>query len=341
MDNKYLGNARNKAEISLALNLAYKVFAKKSPNKMLALPNKSLNNKNVVVFKIENKVMATCFIYNRLLYFKREKIPCSFLIYICVDKSVRGMGYSKELMNFAIDSCKKNGKKACFVIARKAVDFYYTKFSFFGFSNYPKILIKKELYEKHKKIKFLKLKKSLIDQIIPIYNNTYISLSGAFYRGFNEWEFIIKKAELLGVKLCIIRNENNKTTGYVCFKENNIYEIALKKNINYNEVLNNMFRIRRVDNFILHFGINHPIANNLEDFDSTFSFRKCWYGGHMMRINDHKTFLNINNKLDINSLDKMFNSLEDKNKFKFLVNQKNKSESLINEIYNIPLMDQV
>ena len=57
MDNKYLGNARNKSEISLALNLVHKVFAGQSSNKMFVLPNKSLKNKNVVVIKVDDKVI--------------------------------------------------------------------------------------------------------------------------------------------------------------------------------------------------------------------------------------------------------------------------------------------
>ena len=316
MGDKYIGLAKNSDDIISAIQLVKKVFDENNKKENLIFPEESLKLKNIVVVKIDDNIVATCLIHNRLFYFKGKKIPSAFLCFICVDKKMRGKGISKELMNFTIKICKKNKVQLSFVIARKAVDYYYSKFSFFGFSNYPKILIKSNPKTTKTGLIFLKLKNSLINEIIDIYNDTYEKLIGGFHRDFINWKFIIKKGKTKGVSLNIIK-DNDLTIGYICFKGVDIYEIALNEKKYYPFVLNKILMDKQVDRINLHMGINHPISKILDNFDYTFSFRKCWYGGHMIRVND------------------------DREKFKILLDKKIQSNILSDEIFNIPLMDQL
>tara|TARA_B100000900_G_scaffold367780_1_gene344518 strand:- start:12443 stop:13396 length:954 start_codon:yes stop_codon:yes gene_type:complete len=317
MRNKYIGIAKNKDDIDSAIDLVKNVFDDNSKKDNFIFPQESLKEKNIIVIKNDNIVIATCFMHKRLFNYKGEKIPASFLCYICVEKKMRGRGFSKELMDFAIKLSEKNGEKLSFVIARKDADYYYTKFSFYGFSNYPKILIKRDSTIVEKDIYFLKLKKSIVNQIIDIYNDTYKHLPGSFYRDLINWQFIIKKAKSIGVILNIIKDNNGLTIGYICSKGNDIFEIALSKKNYYPCVINNLLKDRESKSVNIHASFNHPLANFVDNFDHTFSIRKCWYGGHMIRVSNNEE------------------------KFKTLLDKKIMSNILKNEVFNIPLMDQI
>ena len=317
MRSNYIGIAKNKVDIDSAIDLVKKVFEGNSKKDNFIFPQESLKEKNIIVIKNDNNIIATCFMHKRLFYYKGGKIPASFLCYICVEKKMRGQGFSKELMNFAVKLSEKNGEKLSFVIARKDVDYYYPKFSFFGFSNYPKILIKTDSTIVKKSICFLKLKNPIVNQIIDIYNDTYKHLPGSFHRNFINWQFIIKKAKSIGVTLNIIKDNNGLTIGYICFKGDDVFEIALSKKNYYPFVLNNFMKQRQSKSVNIHAGINHPLANFIDNFDHTFSIRKCWYGGHMMRVSN------------------------DEEKFKIILGKKIGSNILSNEVFNIPLMDQI
>ena len=108
MGDKYIGLAKNSDDITSAIQLVKKVFDENNKKENLIFPEESLKLKNIVVVKIDDNIVATCLIHNRLFYFKGKKIPSAFLCFICVDKKMRGKGISKELMNFTIKICKKN-----------------------------------------------------------------------------------------------------------------------------------------------------------------------------------------------------------------------------------------
>lgn len=307
MVDRYIGCAENDEDVLSAIRLIKKVFYAEIGHEKFLFPKEHLVEKNVVVIKENNVIVASSLIYDRLLYFKNEKIPCSFLSFICVDDFYRNKGLSRRLMDFSIELCKDRGKKACFVIARKAVDFYYNKFSFYGFSNYPKIEINFRESVIRKKLNFVPLNPFVSNEIEKIYNDVYFNLLGAFFRSKEHWNFIVQKAKNNNIEVCEIQDLKSNSMGYICFKRGDIFEIALKNPKDYPEVLKNLMEKEKMNSIIFHGGENHPLANELNFFDHTISYRKCCYGGHMIRINDEKLFKNI----------------------------------FSNEIKNIPLMDQI
>ena len=89
-------------------------------------------------------------------------------------------------------------------------------------------------------------------------------------------------------------------------------------------------------------GINHPITPYLKEYDITYTIRKCWYGGHMMRINNEEYFLDKLDKIGYNKYLKLEGSNSKKMKFDFLLENKlHDFPSSSNIIYNIPFMDQI
>lgn len=343
MEDSYIGCAENKQDVQSAIKLIKKVFYLGTDSNKFIFPKEQLVEKNVVVVKVNKQVIATSLINDRFFYLKNLKISCSFLSFICVNELYRDKGFSKKLMEFSIQLCVDRGKKACFVIARKSVDYYYNKFSFYGFSNYPKIIIKNVNIPFIKELNFVPLDLSYIEEIKETYNVVYNKLLGSFYRDNENWNFILKKARKINVEACIITDVNDKTIGYVCFDKGNIYEIALNSQKDYSQVLKNIMDKQKLDSITFHGYTNHPLASNIEFFDHTVSYRKCWYGGHMIRINDEEIF---SRELPKNKLKKIFNkendyyeslnqnySLKDTSSFE--------ADIFSDHVINIPLMDQI
>lgn len=340
---KYIGIAENKKDIISANSLVKKIFFDGDYNNQFLFPEESLKRENIVVIKLNESLVATCFIHNRIFYFKGNKIEASFLSYICVDINCRGQGLSKDLMNKAIELCEKRNKIVSFVIARKKADFFYNQFSFFGFSNYPTITIKSlpKTYT-NDNFSFEEIDIVYLPIVGKIYDDTYKSLPGSFYRDQRDWQFILKKSKLLNVFLKVILDKENTIVGYIAHKENQIIEFALKEGVNYSNTIINFNKNNGFDSLTFNLGINHPITPFLKDYDLTYAIRKCWYGGHMMRINNEEYFLD---KLDKTG-NKKYLHLEDTNskkiKFDFLLENKLNDFPLpSNIIYNIPFMDQI
>ena len=341
MEYSYIGCAENKLDVQSAIKLIKKVFYSEIDPKKFIFPEEYLVEKNVVVVKIKNLVVATSLISDRLFYVNNIKTPCSFLSFICVDDLYRNKGVSKILMDFSIQLCIDRGKKACFVIARKSVDYFYNKFSFHGFSNYPKITIKNRNICYNKNLKFLPLDLSSLNEIKEIFDVVYRKLCGSFFRSNENWNFILKKAKTLNVEVCIIRDVNGDALGYICFNKGNIYEIALKSQKDYPEVLKNLLDKQKLDKITFHGSTNHPLANEIEYFDYTVSYRKCWYGGHMIRINNEVLFSS--------KFPKLKQIINKGNDYHESVKQNHSSietselgvDIFSSQVRNIPLMDQI
>ena len=88
-------------------------------------------------------------------------------------------------------------------------------------------------------------------------------------------------------------------------------------------------------NISFHLGNNHPLFNEIRHLDFTYSYRECWYGGHMMRINNEAIFKEMLDKEKGVVLNE--NDRKGKHKFDFLVGNHTND----NEAVNLPLMDQL
>lgn len=331
----YIGLARNKIEVRQAIDLANLVFYNEKESKHFIYPQRSLEKNSVVVVVFKKQVVGAAFIHERELFFREVKLPVSFLSYICIHKDYRKKGLSTKLMDKTIQIAEVNKNAASIVIARKAVDHYYTQFSFYGFSNYPKIEVRLLDFKKNSGNKFIPLTRELINEVSPIYHNVYVKLTGACYRSLDDWYFIIDKAKDTGVNLNVILNNESKIIGYIAYKNKDIFEFSLIDKCLYESTLTDFTLFLNQLKVCFHFGNKHPLFNEIRNLDFTYSYRECWYGGHMMRINNEAIFKKMLYKekgVELNE-----NNRKGKHKFDFLLgNLKND-----NEAFNLPLMDQL
>ena len=77
---------------------------------------------------------------------KGQILKVAGLSSICIDPNFQGYGFGKELMERSIIYLDQRGYDLSFLIARRAVDRFYTKFGYFGASSYQSL--KKIIYLK-------------------------------------------------------------------------------------------------------------------------------------------------------------------------------------------------
>lgn len=289
----YIGLARNEMEVNAALCLATQVFRSEivSPDEVIIKRNlmsvhNTLSEKDVVVMiNDNNEVCGTCFLIDRFFFKKSEKLKGTYLTSICISAAYRGMGKSRNLMEYAIRECEKRGSIFAILIARKAVDHYYNKLQFWGISQYSKIQIS-NLTLKSSKNKYIvkSIQEKDIKRVNQIFEITYTDLYGSCERNEIYWNFIIWKVQLQKIKFDVLWLDET-IVGYVIYSESTIFECAADSGVYYLDLLKSIqVNYPAMDKIELHASEKHPIVKELDYVDFTISIRQCSYGGHMARV---------------------------------------------------------
>jgi predicted acetyltransferase len=296
----YIGCARGKQDIDSAIELATKIFL---PNENFQFGFKSKKNlmfqnsenhfNDVVVIAQDGNVIGACFLIDRLFYRGDFILKGTFLSSICISESSRGKGLSKLLISCAITEVQERLSDFAILIARKAADFFYNQFNFWGVAQYNKIQYSiSSNVENYKKYIFFDVTKRDLTEINKIYSMTYSSLLGSCIRSDLMWHNILNKASQQNYKI-LVSKVNNKINGYIIHSGNELFEFASVSDASCFDMLNNFGRHFSFNDLTLHCSPKHPIVNSLKNIDFSITKRQCNYGGHMVRIINHKTFLGI------------------------------------------------
>ena len=263
-------------------------------NKNFIWKNTQLNQ-FLIYLKKEDVDVGMIRVIERKIFLSNKHYKVACLSSIGILPSFRGKGYSKILMN-KTNLYLKNFFDISLLIARKKLDFFYSKFNFIGNSEF--YLIKFYLGKNEYK-NFFKIKSSKINnQIIHTYNQTNKNKNGFFKRSKFDWLVIEKK--IRENNLLVKKFYHKKLyLGFAIFKKNTIYEYGFKaKKLSYFvKCLKSNFKgkvvIRNPDISLLNqIKKNHQI---------TINKRFCEYGGHMINWFNQKELKNI--KYNINFLD--------------------------------------
>lgn len=287
----YTGLARNDHEKNEALALASKVFKNEKSSSFSKLDilsvNGSLKNNDIVIVKKDNKnVCGCCFLVDRFFIRNNEKIKGTFFSSICILESERGTGLSITMLKEAIKQSTLRKSIFSVLISRRAVDYFYNKLSFWGISQYSKIIISKlESRLVNKNISFKNASNKDFNLINSVYENSYLNSFGPCIRNEDNWDYILNKSihQNLFFKIIII---NEVFSGYMIFSKNVIYEISLINKTNYLDVLdfyNKTFL--EGEDIIIQCSENHLLIEELSNSDFVIQKRQCNYGGHMVRVN--------------------------------------------------------
>lgn len=295
----YVGRARNTNDVEQALTLATGIFRADEPfetalatTRFLMSAGKDLCRENVIVLVDEyNQIIGSCFLIDRHFFWGSKTMQGTFLSSICIASNHRGKGFSEILMNFSITECERRGSFFAILIARRAVDYFYTKFNFWGISQYSKV----NLAVKNGQLTSnLSVNLATIDdlpEIGSLYVSNYSSSLGSCVRTTEQWEHILLKAKKQNLEFVTLKKDA-ALLGYAILNRTEIEEFASSESISKLKLLRHIAATYSLPNLSINCAPNHPLVSELASLDFSIALRQCVYGGHMVRIINPEALLN-------------------------------------------------
>lgn len=294
----YAGIARSDSERKAALELAAASFSQPDAPLEETIHRKANflhqhpgfgETSVIVVCDKSDAVVGSAFLINSEMPAGKRLLNSVFISSVSVAEKSRGQGLSVLLMESAIRAATERGADIAIVIARRAVDGYYTRFGFWGVSQYSKVMLELATLPSDKNPVQSVLLKPITRQDLglcaTLYAANYNNLFGHCLRKPEMWEYVLNKLPYMGLRfdLALIDGE---LAGYVVHDgAGNFHEIGV--------VSSDTFFSPRMffaacapgcKSVTLHIHATHPFLSRLEGADVSLTLRECPYGGHMVRI---------------------------------------------------------
>lgn len=297
----YIGCARNSRDIERALALAAETFRSgEDPDAAISIKRLLVSQRGMIleqdVVILANKpdeVQGTCFLIDRFFFRGSNKLKGTFLTSICITESSRGKGFSALLMNHAIAECERRDSAFAILIARRAVDYFYNKFNFWGLSQYSKININlKGASASSNRFALYPATEGDLASINCLYEHTYSALLGSCERSVEYWRHVLWKTRQQNNTFVVFRIQD-VVCGYAIFSGSEIHEVASNSDVLCLDLLHHLGDIYSLTDVTLNCSPQHRIANELHSFDFSVTQRQCAFGGHMVRVINHEVLLKI------------------------------------------------
>jgi GNAT superfamily N-acetyltransferase len=191
----YVGIARSNSEREQALMVAAKSFFQTEGSRDAAILRKAFllcehpgysENSPVVVCRSNGDVIASAFLISCEMPFAGKILNNVFISSISVAESSRGKGVSLVLMEEAIRVAASYNKDIAMLIARRAVDNFYTRFGFWGVAQYSKLILNILTYPQMEgkigTIAIRSLTKDDLEVCAALYAKSYKGLFGHCFR---------------------------------------------------------------------------------------------------------------------------------------------------------------
>ena len=293
----YAGPARDRSEEEQAVALAGRVFSPAAENSDLTTERKRFfvldhpgagKDPAIVVSLPDKGVIGAAFLIDRVFPRGPAMIHGTFISSICIDECVRGLGYSRTLMDAAIEACTARGAVIALVIARRAADHFYTRFGFWGISQYSKLMVDTAAFSAAPTVG-LHLRPAAAEDLpacAALHDATYRESFGHCLRDGQTWRYVLEKAACLHVRLSVVE-KNGTVVGYAFHDEaGNVHELGTAGSAAARGALALLVDHNTGSSLLLHVSPNHPVIPALDGMDITLSTRECPFGGHMVRVLD-------------------------------------------------------
>lgn len=294
----YAGVARNSGEREQALRLAAESFSPAGSSPDVAVLRKAFlvhehpgytDDSPIVVCAADGTVAGSAFLIGCTLPLGGRLLQGVFISSVSVAESWRGQGLSVLLMEAAIDTATSRGVDIAMLIARRAVDGYYTRFGFWGVAQYSRVTLKlttlpvntfPEMLFDFRPVGTADLKACAI-----LHAENYENFAGYCLRKPEMWRYILRKLAYLGMRFDVI-TINGEIEGYAIHDgQGNLHEVATRPEgptcgaRNFLEAY-----VPGGESVTLHIPPAHPFLSQLEGADVSLTVRECPYGGHMARL---------------------------------------------------------
>jgi len=297
-------SALSAREVDLAFDLAAKIFGptylkgRNRINKVRVLDSDA-DFQNVLVAVSNGRVVGMIHVLPRWVYLQGNPISAFGLSHVCVHPEFQQYGYGKKLVNKALKVIHAKGSVLAIVIARRAVDGFYSKYGFVGIASFPEIILLEKACIGKSKWKYqwsIGVDESHIHNYFLAYEQTYRYLPFSYVRDDQWWsnlglrlDTICPEGKLinvfLGKKWLGYFFLNAKGTVVEAASKTEMYELLAQSIIDY--------YLSKIETLAPRFSlpIAHPVISYLRRFDHHMSFRYVWNGGHMIRIMDKEAFV--------------------------------------------------
>ena len=275
-------------EYEAAFELASSVFCRTEEDferKRLSWQEAGMTNLESLVIAVGgHDVIGLVRICPTLMYWRNHRYETAALSSICVSPEHQGRGIGRMLMEHTIKHCDNMGLDFTFLIARRAVDHFYTRFGFFGASSYQSLEIRGKPSAYKYKIEFKSFNEANVALYSEWYNACYFDSFGRTHRKKEYWIKANRRLALSELTFEEI-HVDSRLVGYLVSNGLSIIELSYDTNIDDSMLSNLISRLLEQGDEILNLTLphHHAITDMLDDYDVLFLSRRCLYGGQMMR----------------------------------------------------------
>ncbi|HIJ85552.1 MAG: N-acetyltransferase protein [Magnetococcales bacterium] len=299
----YIGCARDWKEVEAARHLAAKVFGRIIGQEASVYEKAKISlwdsfspvtPENIIIISdCPNSVIGLVRLCPRIIHRAQQPFSCAGISSVCIEPSWQGKGLSKLLMNKVLEIIESRNFDFTLLFGRRAVDYYYNQFSFFGMSSYNRFIVSsRDLQRSHKiEIELVAACLEDIDQCAPWYEESYQNCFGRITRSSNYWHSLLENIQRSKYQVDFVRY-HGKNVGYIIHNGSIIFEISIPSE---DLALSALAVFSRKDPMaqvvILEVPAEHVIRLSFSEIDFRMETRQCSYGGHMVRILNTNSFL--------------------------------------------------
>jgi predicted acetyltransferase len=293
----YAGWARTESEEDQAFELAVDAFKLPSTSRSSTEQRKKRlladfpgfrDPSVVVVADASGQVVASCFIFPRTVLRLEAGIPAAFITNLVVRKSFRGRGLTNLLMDALISAAEDLGALMVLLIGRRAVDHLYTKFGFWGASEYHSISIKRSdlIVEEGGSARLRTAVPGDIEMCMAMYERSHMDGYGHCSRDRRYWQYCMDTADIYQLRWQVLEVDGKAVAYVISDASGHIQELAFLK-VGLGKTLLGVFSAGvDAEAIYLQLSPHHPVLSEIAHADASFTVRNCRYGGHMVRLID-------------------------------------------------------
>lgn len=196
---------------------------------------------------------------------------------------------TRKILKALFDRLKSGSYDLSVGIASKAMDGYWSRYGFFGFTAFSSMTVEMRELRKLPLAAELTLSHKVVDDeesFKRIYKSCYGALTGSIDRDEALWSYWFSKiARRKDLQLVAFRRGAD-CIGYVVYRDNAIIEIAVDTEFIAECVRCVGERLSNKESLALNLPPSHPVFNYLRQFNHSYSIRRVWNGGHIALVLD-------------------------------------------------------
>ena len=293
-------HAETYGECEAAFELASGIFNDTSTNDLHGDIKKlsweyyeSFRPENLIIGLNRHKIVGVLRICPVVMPWYKRNFRVAGLSSICVAKEYQGQGFGRALMEKSVVYLDDENFDFSFLIARRAVDHFYTKFGFFGASSYQSFKCKFEREQFEGIIGFSNFKIENSSSYLEFFHSNYKQCFGATCRGEGFWRYAINRLLAIGLNFKEVIFEGD-LIGYIVHRDLSIVECGFSMKIPQCIIRQSMIEFSAPQsNLQMNLPHDHMITDSLNNVDVEFYSRKCLFGGHMIRWSEKIDKLNF------------------------------------------------